>query len=151
MSDRAKIVAGLLAVAAAVALFVVLQGDDDSDEAAIRGQPAEGPKNGGSGNGSTGVTKPKPEPVSVIRIEGGEPVGGVQEVEVTSGERVRFRVISDGDGEIHVHGYDDEKAVTAGGTVGFDFPATLEGGYEIEMHGADGAHSQIGELKVQPG
>lgn len=144
--------AGLLAVAAAVVLFIVLQsGNDDSSEPAGSGQPAGKQKSNGSGNGATGGTKPKPPSVPVIRIQGGEPVGGVQEVEVTGGERARFRVISDTGGEVHVHGYDDEKPVAAGGTVSFDFPATLEGGYEIELHGADGAHSVIGELKVQPG
>ena len=142
MSNRAKIGFGLLATAAAILLFVVLQGDDDSSEPAGNGQAATTPKSDG---------KPKPEPVPVIRLKGGEPVGGVQEVEATSGERVRFRVVSDTKGEVHVHGYDDEKPVAPGGSVSFDFPATLEGGYEIELHGADGAHSVIGELRVQPG
>ena len=151
MSNRAKIGAGLLAVAAAVALFVVLQSDDDSSEPAVSGQAAGKQKNNGSGNGATGGAKPKPPPVPVIRLRGGQPVGGVQRVEVTSGDRARFRVVSDTDGEVHVHGYDDEKSVAAGKAISFDFPATLEGGYEIELHGADGAHSQIGELRVQPG
>jgi hypothetical protein len=146
MSDRAKVGAGLLAVAAAAVLFVVLQGDDSS-ESTVKGAPTAAPKNGASGSGSG---KAKPEPV-LIRIEDGKPVGGVREVEVTSGERVRFRVISDTDGEVHVHGYDDEKPVAAGGSVSFDFPASIEGGYEIELHAADGAPSVIGELKVQPG
>lgn len=147
MSDRAKIGAGLLAVAAAIVLFVVLQGDDDSSEPAAGGQAAATPKSGGQAGGNG---KPKPAPVPTIRLEGGEPVGGVQEVEATSGERVRFRVLSDTEGEVHVHGYDDEKEVSAGGKVEFDFPATLEGGFEIELHHGAG-ESQIGELKVQPG
>ena len=147
MSDRAKVGAGVLAVAAAVALFVVLQGGDDSDEPAVKGELTAAPQGNGSANGDA---KPKPEPVPVIRIQGGQPVGGVQEVEVSSGDRARFRVVSDTDGVVHLHGYDVEKPVTAG-SVSFDFPATLEGGYEIELHGADGAHSQIGELRVQPG
>ena len=148
MSDRAKIGAGVLAVAAAVALFVVLQGGDDSDEPAVKGEPTAAPQGNGSANGED---KPKPEPVPVIRIQSGQPVGGVQEVEVSSGDRARFRVVSDTAGEVHLHGYDVEKPVAAGGSVSFDFPATLEGGYEVELHGADGAHSQIGELRVQPG
>jgi len=149
MSDRAKIGAGLLAVVAAVALFVVLQGgDDDSSEPVVQGEPTAAPEKGGGG---AKQPKPKPDPVPVIRLQDGLPVGGVQRIEVTSGDRARFRVVSDTPGEVHLHGYDDEKPVTAGGAVSFNFPATLEGGYEIELHRADGAHSQIGELRVQPG
>ncbi len=149
MSDRAKIGAGLLAVVAAVALFVVLQGgDDDSSEPAVQGEPTAAPNNDGGG---AQQSKPKPDPEPVILLQEGQPVGGVQRIEVTSGDRARFRVVSDTPGEVHLHGYDVEKPVTAGETVGFDFPATLEGGYEIELHAADGSHSQIGELRVQPG
>ena len=74
----------------------------------------------------------------------------MQDIEVSSGDRARFRVISDSEGEVHVHGYDDEKEISAGGSVSFDFPATLEGGFEVELHHG-GGESQIAELKVQPG
>jgi hypothetical protein len=151
MTDRAKIGAGALAVIAAIALFVVLQGGEDSSSPAGDDQAGSTPKDrGGDGSGGS-EPKPTRESVPVIRLQGGEPVDGVQEVEVTSGERARFRIASDADGEIHVHGYDDTKPVAAGGSVSFDFPATLEGGYEIELHGADGAHVVVGQLKVQPG
>ena len=94
--------------------------------------------------------QPKPAPIPVIRLQGGEPVGGPQEVVVTSGDRARFRVTSDIDGEVHVHGYDFEKPVKAGGSVSFDFPAKLEGGFEIELHHG-GGENEIAELKVEPG
>lgn len=88
MSDRAKIGAGLLAIVAAVLLFVVLQDDDDADQTSAKSQT--GGKQQGKGPANDGT---KPKPVPVIRIQGGAPAGGVQEVEVTSGERVRFRVV----------------------------------------------------------
>jgi hypothetical protein len=144
MSDRSKIGAGVLVVAAAVGLFVVLSGDDDSKDTDGKGKPyvirrADGP--------GPGPAKPA---IPVIRLRDGEPVGGEQDIDVTSGERVRFKVTSDIDGEVHVHGYDFEKPVKAGGSVGFDFPANLEGGFEIELHHG-GGENEIAGLKVEPG
>jgi hypothetical protein len=142
MSDRLRIGAGIAVVAAAVVLFVVLS-DDDGDSS----------DNGGASQTTKQADSsapPKAPPIPVIRLRGGEPVGGVQDVEVTSGERARFKVTSDTEGDVHVHGYDVEKPVEAGGSVRFDFPADLEGGYEIELHHG-GGESQIAELTVQPG
>jgi hypothetical protein len=130
-------------VAAAVVLFVVLSDDDgDSDQAA-------------SGTTTTATTtttkeqqaKPKPE-VTTIVVNGGEPVGGVQELAYTSGDEVRFDVQSDVAEEVHVHGYDILKEVEPGKPVSFEFPADIEGGFEVEL---EGAHVQIAELTVEPG
>jgi hypothetical protein len=86
----------------------------------------------------------------VIRLHGGEPVGGEQDIDVTSGDSVRFKVTSDIEGEVHVHGYDFEKPIKAGGSVSFDFPANLEGAFEIELHHG-GGENEIAGLKVEPG
>jgi hypothetical protein len=147
MSNRAKGIAGVLALAVVVALFIALQGDNSEEPAAGGDTTAQAGKSSPAGKQKE---KPKPAAVPVVRIRAGEPVGGVQDIEVTSGERARFRVISDTDGEVHVHGYDEEKGVAAGGSVSFDFPADLEGGFEVELHHG-GGESQIAELKVQPG
>jgi hypothetical protein len=85
--------------------------------------------------------------VPTIVVRGGEPVGGVQELEYSAGEEVRFRVSSDKAEEIHVHGYDLAKDVPAGGTVEFAFPAELEGIYEAEL---EQLGVQIAELQVNP-
>jgi hypothetical protein len=143
MSDRVRIGAGLVVVAAAVVLFVVLRGSDDNSNG---GDGASAPPSKNAGDGTTAETPPIP----VIRLKGGEPVGGPGEVVVTSGDRARFTVTSDIDGEVHVHGYDFEKPVKAGGSVRFDFPAKLEGGFEIELHHG-GGENEIAELKVEPG
>jgi hypothetical protein len=134
MSDRLRIGVGLLVVAAAIVLFVVLRGGDSS-------------------NDSGGAEKLNGKAVSgvpTIRLEGGQPVGGVQDLQVDSGERLRFRVTSDIEGEVHVHGYDYEKPIRAGGSVSFDFPAKLQGGFEIELH-RGGGENTIADLKVEPG
>jgi hypothetical protein len=85
--------------------------------------------------------------VPTIVVRDGEPVGGVQTLEYSAGEEIRFRVSSDAAEEIHVHGYDIAKDVPAGGTVEFDFPAELEGIYEAEL---EELGVQIIELRVNP-
>jgi hypothetical protein len=130
MSDRLKLGGGLLAVAAAVVLFILLQG--------------------GSSDSSDGTSTKGGSAVPLIHLKGGEPVGGIQDLEVTAGDPVRFRVTSDIEGEVHVHGYDYEKPIKAGGSVSFDFPAKLEGVFEIELHHG-GGENEIAGLKVEPG
>jgi Cu-Zn family superoxide dismutase len=85
--------------------------------------------------------------VPTIEVENDEPVGGVQELEFDSGEEIRFRVSSDAAEEIHVHGYDIAKDVPAGGSVEFEFPAEIEGIFEVEL---EELGTQIAELRVNP-
>lgn len=85
--------------------------------------------------------------VPTIEVRDGEPVGGVQTLEFSAGEEVRFQVSSDAAEEIHVHGYDIAKDVPAGGTIEFDFPAELEGIYEAEL---EELGVQIAELRINP-
>lgn len=85
--------------------------------------------------------------VPTIVVRNGEPVDGIQELEYSAGEDIRFRVSSDEAEEIHVHGYDLAKEVPAGGTVEFDFPAELEGIYEAEL---EELGVQIIELRINP-
>lgn len=85
--------------------------------------------------------------VPTIVVRDGEPVDGVEELEFSAGEEVRFRVSSDKAEEIHVHGYDLAKDVPAGGTVEFAFPAELEGIYEAEL---EELGVQIVELQINP-
>lgn len=87
------------------------------------------------------------EDVPTIEVRNGEPVGGVQTLEFSAGEEVRFQVTSDAAEEVHVHGYDIAKDVPAGGTIEFDFPAELEGIYEAEL---EGLGVQIAELRINP-
>jgi hypothetical protein len=145
MQSRAisAVVVVTLAAAAAV-LFVVLSDDGgDSDQAA----------SGTTTNATTTTQekkhRPKPKPeVTTIAVKGGEPVGGVQELNYTAGDEVRFDVDSDVAEEVHVHGYDIIKEVEPGKPVSFEFPADIEGGFEVEL---EGGHVQIAELTVQPG
>lgn len=123
-SNTTRVVAGIAVIVIAVVLLIVLK-SDDSDK-------------------TTNNTNGK---VTTIVIEHGKPVGGIADLTYNKGERVRFKVDSDVSDEVHVHGYDIMKDVEAGGSVNFDFPATLEGVFEAEL---EGRKEQILELTVNP-
>ncbi len=139
-----KLLLALLVVAAALALTACGGGGDTSGSTT---------SSGGSSGAETSGAETSPaetdggEPVPTLKFENGEAVGGVQKIEVSAGEQVRFKVHSDVAEEVHVHGYDLMKDVPAGGTVEFDFPAEIEGIFEAEM---EGAAVQILELQVNP-
>jgi hypothetical protein len=134
LSDRIRIGVGLVAVIAAVVLFIVLRGGSSSDGGGFT-------VNGKSVSGGSTPT---------IKLHGGKPVGGVEQLQAASGDRIHFRVSSDVPGEVHVHGYDLLKPIKGGGGVSFDFPAKLQGGFDIELHHG-GGEDTIAELKVEPG
>jgi hypothetical protein len=136
------VVLGLLAVA--VVLFFVLREDDGGDDGAAT---ATTPTVGKDAKQPDGPSKPDPQIVT-ITVKGGEPAGGVQDLEYARGEQVRFQVKSDIAEEVHVHGYDVIKDVAPGKPVSFDFPADIDGVFEVEL---EGTHTQIAELRVQPG
>ncbi len=116
-------------IAAALVLFIVLKGDDDSDSTA-----------------TPGPTK--------ITFRDGAPVGGVREIEVSKGDPIRLEVTPDVPAEVHVHGYEIAKDVEADQTAKFDFPATAEGVFEVEVHhlvnGEEESGVQVAELNVTP-
>jgi hypothetical protein len=123
-SNAAKVALGAGAIVVAIVLLVVLKNGDGGGESSNE-------------NGN----------VPIIVIEHGKPVGGVKKLTYNEGEQVRFKVRSDVSDEVHVHGYDIMKDVEAGGSVAFDFPATIEGVFEAEL---EGRGEQIAELTVNP-
>jgi hypothetical protein len=133
MSYLKKVVALLFAIVAIATLTAC--GDSDGNSTGTNGEKAA---SGGNSGGSATTT---------IVVRNGEPVGGVQELEYSAGEQVRFDVRSDVADEIHVHGYDLMKDVPAGGSVSFSFPAEIEGIFEVEL---EGRKEQIAELRVNP-
>jgi hypothetical protein len=124
-SNATRAIAGAGVVVVAIVLLVVLK----------------------NGNGSSSKTSNASGKVPTIVVKNGKPVGGIRELTYNEGERVRFKVDSDVSDEVHVHGYDIMKDVKAGGSVGFDFPATIEGVFEAEL---EGRKEQIIQLTVNP-
>lgn len=153
---RAGVAVVLIAVA--IVLFIVLSDDDgNGGEQAAQPQapPTAAPQPPGEQPASPqapSATPPQPGQqveFPTIEIRDAEPVGGVRELTVQSGDHVRFRVLSDTPGEIHVHGYELQTTILAGGEARFDIPADLEGSFEVELHHG-GEETQIADLRVEP-
>jgi hypothetical protein len=121
-SNTVRAAVGAVVVIVAVVLLIVLKSDNSDSTTTTKG-------------------------VTAIVIKNGEPVGGIAQLTYNRGEEVRFKVDSDVSDEIHMHGYDIMKDVKAGGSVSFDFPATIEGVFEAEL---EGRKEQILELTVNP-
>jgi hypothetical protein len=148
MSSAGRAAIGIVAIVIAVVLFVVLQGsDDDSDSTTVATSTTE----------TTVEEAPRPrdkppqpkEPeIPTIVIEGGEPVGGVAELEFERGDEIEFFVESDVADHVHLHGYDVFQDVTPGQRIKFSVPATLEGVYEVEL---EDRVVPIAEIAVKPG
>ena len=154
--DRALgIVLGLLLGIAIVAIFVFVFSEDTIDSAQLEGsgggQATEEPgdETDAGPEQPPGDPADPPEPaVPVIEIEGGQPVGGVQELEFTNGERIGIRISSDAPHEVHLHGYDVAQEVAAGGSTEFDVSADIEGVFELEI---EETVTPIAEISVVPG
>jgi cytoskeletal protein RodZ len=90
------------------------------------------------------ATVPASETINVVN---GQPQGGVKTVSFKKNDQVVLKVNSDVADEIHVHGYDLMKDVEKGGSVTFNFKATIEGRFEVEL---EDAGTQIANLEVTP-
>jgi hypothetical protein len=123
-SKTIRLVGGLAVIAIAIVLLVVLKKDDSSSDT----------------TNSSGK-------VPTIVVKHGKPVGGIRDLTYNKGEQIHFIVDSDVSDEVHMHGYDIMKDVKAGGSVSFDFPASIEGVFEAEL---EGRKEQIIELTVNP-
>jgi FtsP/CotA-like multicopper oxidase with cupredoxin domain len=158
MSRNQRIALVAAAVAVAVLAFLLAQpGDDDDDGERVATTPAqtetERGSSGGAGPTETEEPPPPPEPeITRVRIRGGAVVGGVQDIEVESGDTVRIVVTSDAPDEIHLHGYDITKTPAPGRPARFVFIADAEGSFEIESHVAEDAGKDplVARLVVQP-
>jgi cytoskeletal protein RodZ len=161
--QRAGIVLGALGVLLIV--FVILQSsgsDDDSPSSSAQTTATQSTGAGGSstststssddsaststGDSTSTPTTPAPE-VQTVRVVDGKPDGGIQTISYKKGDQVSLKVQSDTADEIHVHGYDLKKDVEAGGSVQFDFEASIEGRFEVEL---ENAGTQIANLEVDP-
>ena len=67
----------------------------------------------------------------------GKASGDTGRVQVAKGTAVTLVVTSDAADEVHVHGYDIEKELTAGTPVTLTFDATIPGVFEVELHSAN--------------
>jgi len=141
---RSQRIGLLVAAVVVVVVAIVLIGGGDDEDSSSTDDTAQTTTTGG---GTTTSEKPAAPAVPTITIKDGKPVGGVQEIEVDKGDAIRFKVKSDADHEIHMHGYDIAKDVEAGGQVSYNVPADIDGIFEIEI---EDLGEQIAELRVNP-
>ncbi len=73
--------------------------------------------------------------------------GGPKKVRLKKGARVVLVVRSVYAGNVHVHGYDLERPVKAGGTVRISFTARIAGRFVVELHAR--VSLPIAELEVR--
>jgi hypothetical protein len=132
-SNLTRGIVAVVAVALIVGLFFVFSGDDETGDDTV--SPA-GTRTSG------GTTAPE-----TITIKDGQPEGGIADLSYDKGDEVNFVVDSDTASEVHVHGYDLMQDVEAGGKVEFDFPADIDGIFEVEL---EESKTQIAELTVNP-
>jgi heme/copper-type cytochrome/quinol oxidase subunit 2 len=147
-SNGSRIAAAVVAIVVVVVLFFVFKGGDDDNDPTT---PTTATKTEATTTDVTDKEKKPKQPAAAseptIVIKNAEPVGGVADLTFDKGDDVRFVVDSDTADEVHVHGYDIGEDVAAGGKVKFDFPADLEGVFEVEL---ESSATQIAELTVNP-
>ena len=109
MSGRQRVVLLALAVVVAVGAFVIARsGGSNDDNEKTSGQ-------------------------ATLEVKDAKPVGGIQNLTWKKGETIDLTVHSDTADEVHFHGYDVHKDVAKGGTVRFQFPATITGKFIVEL------------------
>lgn len=152
LSSTRMLIAGALVVLALGVLLIIRPGS--SDESSPKSvSPAESALTGPTGlspmdDPPQSKPKQKAEPqIPEVTVQNGEPLGGVEEIEVDEGEQVRFTVKSDTDDEVHVHGFDVSQPVGPGEPASFDFKAGFTGVFEVEL---ELTAVPIIELQVNP-
>jgi hypothetical protein len=140
-ATRLLVVFGALAIV--VIVFVALRPSDDEPTTTATTQTQPEPA---ATVETTPVPPPKPK-AQVIEVRNAEPVDGVQPIDTTKGETVRFVVQSDVADEVHLHGYDIAREVAPGKPARFEFKANVEGIFEIEL---EQRAVEIATLTVEP-
>ena len=130
-------------VIAVVAVILMTSGNEDTNDEDVNTAASTATATPTQGAEETETPTPTPTAPPTPLLTGGK----VTKLEFTEGDTVKFRVVSDVDEEVHVHGYDIAKDLPAGKTVTVSFPADITGIFEIEY---EHAGEQIGELRVDP-
>jgi hypothetical protein len=80
-------------------------------------------------------TAPAPNSRTItVTVRGRQVSGDTGRVQVPLGAQVTLTVSSDVADEVHLHGYDKEADVPAGGSASISFAADIPGVFEVELH-----------------
>ncbi|MBN8870519.1 MAG: hypothetical protein J0H66_11625 [Solirubrobacterales bacterium] len=148
-SSRTRlIVAGAITLIVVVALFVILKPDDNDDDNGPTASGGEVARQTEEAEKDKAAGKPAPKPViPTVVVKDGEPRGGILKIDATKGDQIAFKVRSDVDEEIHVHGYDISKDISAGESATIKFKADIDGIFEVEL---ENSAIPIVELQINP-
>ncbi|CAB4338787.1 unannotated protein [freshwater metagenome] len=140
--DTKKTLPILLAAAVVLVIgFLLLKPKDDTPATTTTSAAATTP------TATTSAPAPQNKNPETIVIKNGEPVGGVAKLSYKQGSTVKLTVTTDGaETDVHIHGYDIEKATAPGAPAKFSFVAKDTGRFEVELHPA----TQIAQLDVVP-
>jgi len=142
---------GLIALAivvVAVAFVVARPDDDEEKQGADRAAQGTTSETAARPPETTPTATTESRPEHRVRLRAHKPVGGVVRIEAKKGDFVRITVESDEPDEIHLHGYDIEKAVAPGEPARFSFRADIEGDFEMEGH--EGGEAVVARVVVEP-
>jgi len=95
---------------------------------------------------TTDTTAATPTTIAIVGKDG-RPQGGIKRPTIEKGTKVVVVVRTDAGEEVHLHGYDIEKPVTAGEPVRIPFTANLPGRFELELHHPD---ALLAVIEVRP-
>ena len=151
MRGNQRILVIVAAVVVVVVAFIIISpgGDDNNDD-------QHGTTDRGAARGHDEHARPRrparrPQTANTVdatvKVVNAKPEGGIQTINAKKGQTLHLTVESDTADEIHVHGYDVQKDVEAGGTVTFNIPLTIDGIFVIEL---ESRGEQIAKLVVQP-
>jgi plastocyanin len=87
-----------------------------------------------AGSTSPGTGKTAKITDIVVSVKDGKVSPKAHRVKVAAGSSVRILVSSDVDDEVHVHGYEIEREVSAGQSATIEFTADQTGVFEVETH-----------------
>jgi len=93
----------------------------------------------GSPESPTPDEQPSPRRDALVveaTISGGAVQTDSERVEVELGKTVRLVVLSDANDELHVHGYELKRPITAGKELTLEFVADIPGVFEVELEEA---------------
>jgi hypothetical protein len=134
---RARLAARLALAAVLAVGFAGCGGDDEGTTVTtVSEAPSTAP---------TPPTTGEARLVDVVVRRGSVEGGGRQEVPIN--ERVRLRVTSDVEEEVHVHGYNHRFQVGPTGPAEITFIANLPGVFEVEL---EKSHKRLLNLEVRP-
>jgi hypothetical protein len=92
-----------------------------------------------------------------LEVVGGKPAGGARTVQVSVGERIALKVVSDRKLGVHVHGYDAHADLVPGTPATIQFDARWVGRFPVTAHlpgakgsGHHGTEPTLLYLEVRP-